>query len=71
MQNVTIPSGATNASFSVAINNDNTLEDTEEFTVTITSTSLPSVTVDGSGKATVDIVDDDGKQLHTLLCNYN
>ena len=66
MQNVTIPSGTTNSLFSVTIMNDNTLEDIENFTLTIVSTSQRDVTIDGSGQATVNIVDDDGKQIHII-----
>ena len=66
-QNVTIPSGTTNSSFSVTIINDNILEGTENFTLTIVSTSQRDVTIDGSGQATVNIVDDDGKQIQTTI----
>ena len=40
---------------------DNLLEHAEDFTLTIASTSQPRVTVNGSGQATVNIVDGDGK----------
>ena len=66
-QNVAIRSGTTNSSFSVAIMNDNILEDTENFTLTIISTSQRDVTIDGSGQATVNIMDDDGKQIQTTI----
>ena len=70
LQSVTIPPGEVNASFSVMINSDNILEHEEDFTLTIASTSQPRVTVNGSGQATVNIVDDDGKQILTL-CTLN
>ena len=72
-QNVTIPSGTTNTSFSVAIMNDNMLEDTEDFTLTIMSTSQRDVTIDNSSRqATINIVDNDGKQIQiTIIHVFN
>ena len=39
----------------------------ENFTLTIMSTSQRDVTIDGSGQATVNIVDDDSKQIHIII----
>ena len=50
--------------------NDNTLEDIENFTLTIMSTSQRDVTIDGSGQATVNIVDDDSKQIHIIIIKH-
>ena len=55
---MTFPAGSKEASFDIMINNDNLLEDNEEFILSIDSTSPPVGTID---KATVTIVDDDGK----------
>ena len=57
---VEIDAGKSSALFSVSITNDNILERNEEFTLSINASSLPNgVTVNGSGEATVFIVDDD------------
>ena len=60
--NITLPIGATHASFYVPITNDNTVEVNEKFDLIIDQSSLPTnVKVSGVYKATVSIVDDDGK----------
>ena len=59
---VTIPAGQTNATFDIPINNDDILEDIENFTLTINSSSLPTgVTPGDPDVATVTITDDDRK----------
>jgi len=61
---VTFTAGQTSASFDVAINDDNILESTEMFTLTIMRGTLPDgVTRDGDGQATVSIVDNEGELL--------
>ena len=59
---VIIPAGQTNATFDVPINDDDILEGSEDFILTIDDTSLPTnVTRGDPGEATVTIVDDDCK----------
>ena len=59
---VTFPAGMTNVSFIIIINNDNILEDNEEFNVTIDNSSLSNnITTDSLSRATVIIINDDGK----------
>ena len=59
---VIFPAGQTTATFDVPINDDNILEGSEDFILTIDQTSLPSnVTRGNPGEATVTIVDDDRK----------
>ena len=59
---VTIPAGQTNATFDIPINDDDILEDIENFTLTINSSSLPTgVTPGDPDVATVTITDDDRK----------
>ena len=61
---VTFPAGQTTATFDVPINNDNILEGDEDFLLTIDETSLPTGVTRGiPGKATVTIVDYDGKKI--------
>ena len=56
---VKFPTGVATTTFNISINNDNVLEDNENFTLTINSSSLPgNVTVGNPGEATVTIVDD-------------
>ena len=56
---VILPAGLTSALFDIAVYNDTILEDDENFTLTINSSSAP----DGisGGQATVIIMDDDRK----------
>ena len=61
LYNVTIPSQTTHVLLNVSIIDDDMLEDTENFTVTIMS-SQPSITVNTPDQTTIIIVDDDGKQ---------
>lgn len=61
---ITMPAGATNASFNVLINDDKIHERDENFTLTINSTSF-SDEFTNFGQAVVTIVNDDSK-----LCNY-
>ena len=61
---VTFPAGQTSVSFDSHINNDNILEASEDFTLTINSSSLPDgATVGNPSSATVTIVNDDGKVM--------
>ena len=63
---VTFPTGQTTATFNIPINDDNVLDNNEDFILTIDETSLPTGVTHGSpGKATVTIVDDDGKKIIT------
>ena len=69
---VTIPTGATNTSFSVSITDDAITENTEAFLLNISPVSLSNNLVfGGHGGAVVTIVDDDCKfviffcQLHS------
>ena len=61
--NVTIPSGKTHVSFDVSITNDNKLEDKEDFTLMIVSSSQSTVSVTNPNQTVVVIVDDDGKHI--------
>ena len=57
--NVTFTAGTTNSSFAISISDDNTFEDNESFTLTITSpTNI--ITAGDPLQATVTIVDDEG-----------
>ena len=58
---VMIPAGLTNASLSIAIINDAVLEKNESFDLSINTLMLPSQVNADPDKATVTIVDDDGK----------
>ena len=59
---VKFPAGQTRRSLDVVVNDDNILEGNEKFTLTIRSGTLPTgVTRNGTGKATVTIMDNDGK----------
>jgi len=56
--------GQVSTLFQIPINDDNTLEDNENFTLTIDISSLPNgVTVGDPVNTTVIIVDDDGKVI--------
>ena len=58
----------TNASFDVAIANDSILEVDENFELIINMSSLPNdVTIGVPGRATVTIVDDDGKYPKVIV----
>ena len=58
----------TNASFDVAITNDSILEVDENFELIINMSSLPNdVTIGVRGRATVIIVDDDGKYPKVIV----
>ena len=58
----------TNASFDVAIANDSILEVDENFELIINMSSLPNdVTIGVPGRATVIIVDDDGKYPKVIV----
>ena len=57
-----------NASFDVAIANDSILEVDENFELIINMSSLPNdVTIGVPGRATVTIVDDDGKYPKVIV----
>ena len=58
---VTIPAGQTTATFNVPINDDMILEGDENFMLTIDETLPDGVTRGDPSKATVTIVDNDGK----------
>ena len=53
------PAGVTQGSFSISANNDMILEDNENFTLIINSSSVPNY-VNSFDQATVIIVDDEG-----------
>ena len=64
---VTFTAGVTSVPFDVPINDDNILENTENFTVTIVMGALPTgVTRGDPGSATVNIMDNDRKQPASL-----
>ena len=66
--NITLPIGATRVSLYVPINNDNTVEVNEKFDLVIDQFSLPTNVNAGSVyKATVSIMDDDGKNYYNTL----
>ena len=59
---VTFPAGVTSVPFDVTINDDNTLEDDKDFTLTMMHGTFPNGITRGSiGQATVTIADDDGE----------
>ena len=58
---VMIPAGLTTASLNIAITDDNILERNENFDLFINTSLLPSQINADPDKATVTIVDDDGK----------
>ena len=58
---VTFPAGVTSVPFNVSINDDNTFEENENFTLTINSSLLTGVMAGNPGQATVTIVDNDRK----------
>ena len=65
---VTIPAGGTSAPFDITINDDNTLEDNETFTIDVDPSSLPTgVTVGSTGQATITIDNDDCKCVKWML----
>ena len=70
---VTFPAGQTTATFDVPINDDNILEGSENFMLTISPSSLLSnVTASDPDEAKVTILDDDGKKTvinHFLSIN--
>ena len=59
---IMIPSRTTLVLFNISIINDDTLEDTEDFTVIIMSFQS-GITISNPDQAVITIVDDDGKQL--------
>ena len=62
--NVTFTAGQTSVPFDVPINDDNILENTEMFTLTIDSSTLPDrVTVGDPDQTTVDILDSDSELI--------
>jgi len=59
---VTIPAGATSATFEFPTSEDNICEDDETFTLTLDASSLPDdCTVGDPASTTVTVEDDDGK----------
>ena len=66
--NVTFPAGQVYAVFYIIINDDNIVENSEMFNLTISSFSLPSeVNVSKPDQVTVTIEDNDGK--YNNICN--
>ena len=66
--NIIIPAGMLEASFDIALLDDDILEGDEDFTLVITSSSPPAGTI---SQATVTIVDDEGKIIIFFpLSNY-
>ena len=67
---VTFPTGQTIAAFNVPINDDNVIEGTENFMLTIDSSSLPTgLTVGDPGQVTVTIIEE-GKEVYTFMPLY-
>ena len=67
---ITFPAGDVNVVFIISISNDDIVEDTETFTLSINPSSLPSdVTVDDPSQATVTIIDDDS-EYKTLVAIF-
>ena len=67
---VTIPAGQTTATFNVPINDDNVIEGTENFMLTIDSSSLPTgLSVGDPGHVTVTIIEE-GKEVLTFVPLY-
>ena len=63
---VKFDAGITEATLNVSIVDDNILEESEKFYLAVNVPSLPDkVSVSDRGQATVTIVDDDGKYMHT------
>ena len=59
---VIFSAGTTSVPFDIPINDDNILEGSENFTLTINPFSVPTgVTVGNPDQATVSILDNDGK----------
>ena len=59
---VIFPAGMTRTPFDVPTTDDMILENNENFTLTIDSTTLPTVVIVGvPGEALITIVDDEGK----------
>ena len=64
---VTFDAEMTRTSFNVLVNDDNTSEANETFELAINMSSLPNdVTIGVPGRATVTIVDDDGKYINLI-----
>ena len=58
--NVTVPANEISVAFNIPISSDGTMEENEEFNLTIHATSMPThVKIDKPDQATVIIVDDD------------
>ena len=68
---VVFTAGMTSAVFNVSIYNDDNYENNETFDVLINIFSLPSnVTVGDTNRATVTIMNDDGKHIANCLLIY-
>ena len=64
-----ISAGGTVALLTIAINDDNTFEGNENFTLVIDSSSLPSdVTIIHPGWTTLTIIEDDGNNKYSIYC---
>ena len=67
---VMIPGGLNTVSFDIGITDDNKIEDTETFRITIFDLSLPNdVKLGSPASAEVIIMDDDSK--HSYVYTYN
>jgi len=65
---VIFPAGVTSVTFDVPITDDNILEGSEKFMLTVDQSSLPDYVFHGNpGEATVTIVDDDHKYKCIVL----
>lgn len=63
--NVSVPAGTTRISLNISIINDNILEENENFTLSVVPSS--HVTIGDPGKATVVILNDDGKLRNDII----
>ena len=76
---ITFPAGHDNVTFMILITNDDVVENTETFTLSINPSSLPSgVTIGDPSQATVTIIDDDSKYSEYVhysfvcwICNHD
>ena len=68
---VTFTAGGTIALLTIPINDDNTFESNENFTLTIDSSSLPSdVTIINPSQTTVTIIENEGNNDDIVKINY-
>ena len=63
---ITIPAGASSRAFSIPIVNDNTVECTETFNIT-----MQAISIQGVSNIRASIIDDDSEYTYsTVLCTY-